>query len=341
MTSSIASTVSVAEPLVTEPAVTEPVVIAHRGASAYLPEHSMAAYLLAYGQGADFLEPDLVMTADGHLIALHDLTLNATTNVATVFPDRARDDGGFYAIDFALQEIQQLRLNERAEPDTGLARYPQRWPVDGDGNDLALFEVVEFTQLLQMVTELNRSTGRRVGVYPELKFARFHQSHGKDFAQALTDTLERHALPSDQLPVFIQSFEPEPLLAIHERFGERFPLIQLIGLDDWGMNHVDYAHMTSADGLAEVAEYAIGIGPPLQLLVADPQALISEAPVEASDLLQQARAVGLHVHPFTFRREGLPEGLSLERLLDVFFHDLKVEGVFTDNPDVAVARRQQ
>ena len=330
MTSIIASTVSAADPLV----------IAHRGASAYLPEHSMAAYLLAYGQGADFLEPDLVMTADDQLIALHDLTLNATTNVATVFPGRARDDGGFYAIDFTLQEIQQLRLNERVEPDTGLARYPQRWPVDGDSKDFGLFQVVEFSQLLQMVAKLNRSTGRRVGVYPELKFARFHQAHGKDFAQALTTLLIAHALPSDQQPVFIQSFEPEPLRAIHTSFGERFPLIQLIGLNEWGMNHVDYAQMVSPEGLAEVAEYVLGIGPPLQLLVSATTPWTEDEPVEASDLLKQARALGLQVHPFTFRREGLPEGLSLERLLDVFFHELKVEGVFTDNPDVAVSRRR-
>jgi len=153
----------------------ESLVIAHRGASAYLPEHSLEAYALAYGQGADFLEPDLVMTADDHLIALHDLTLEATTNVAELFPDRARADGGFYAVDFTLAEIRQLTMQERVEPASGQARYPERWPV-GAGR----FRVVEFNELIEFTRELNRATGRRVGLYPETKAPQFHAEQGKD-----------------------------------------------------------------------------------------------------------------------------------------------------------------
>ncbi len=308
----------------------ESLVIAHRGASAYLPEHTMEAYALAHGQGADFLEPDLVMTADGRLIALHDLTLEATTNVAERFPDRARDDGGFYAIDFTLSEIRTLRVNERIEPDTGEARYPERWPVG-----LGQFRIVEFGELIDLTRELNRSTGQRVGVYPELKFARFHAEHGMDFGQALVELLLEHDLPSDDLPVFIQSFEPEPLKTIHAEFGDQFALIQLIGMDDWQMNHVDYAAMISEEGLAEVAEFAVGIGPVLTLLV-DGDLTGSPQP---SALFKRARELGLAMHPYTFRREGLPENISLEQLLDYFFHVLNIDGVFTDNPNVAVQRR--
>ena len=308
----------------------ESLVIAHRGASAYFPEHTMEAYALAYGQGADYLEPDLVMTADGYMIALHDLTLEATSNVAEIFPDRARDDGGFYAIDFTLAEIRQLKVGERIEAGTGEARYPERWPVG-----LGEFRIVEFGEMIDMTRELNRATGRRVGLYPELKFPRFHAEHGQDFGQALARMLVQHGLPSANLPVFIQSFEPEPLVAIRAEFGDRFPLIQLIGLNDWDMNHVDYEAMGTHEGLARVAEYAVGIGPVLTLLV---DGDFNGEP-RASAVFESARALGLAMHPYTFRREGLPSGVSLETLLDFFFHVLEIDGVFTDNPDVAVERR--
>lgn len=110
--------------------MSDTLIIAHRGASAYLPEHTFEAYLLACGQGADFIEPDLVMTADDHLIALHDLTLDATTDVSQVFPDRAREDGEFYAIDFTLEELRRLKVSERIEPGSGEARYGDRWPPE-------------------------------------------------------------------------------------------------------------------------------------------------------------------------------------------------------------------
>ncbi len=310
----------------------ESLIIAHRGASAYLPEHSMEAYALAYGQGADFLEPDLVMTADDYLVALHDLTLEATTNVADIFPDRARDDGGFYAIDFTLAELRRLTMGERVEPDTGQARYPNRWPI-GVGE----FRIVEFSELIQLTRQLNRTTGRQVGLYPELKAPQFHAEHGKDFGRALVEILLEHDLPSPDLPIFIQSFEPEALLAIHAEHGNRFDLIQLIGLDEWEMNHVKYAAMASEEGLATVAEYAVGIGPPLTLLI-DQTAGNTPQP---SALFARARALGLAMHPYTFRREGLPPDVTLESLLDLFINHLDIDGVFTDNPDVAYRLRHR
>lgn len=308
----------------------ETLVIAHRGASAYLPEHTLEAYALAYGQGADFLEPDLVMTADGHLIALHDLTLEATTNVAERFPERARADGGFYAIDFTLAELRSLKVGERVDPETGQARYPARWPVG-----MGQFRIVEFNELIEFTRALNRTTGRRVGLYPETKAPRFHADHGQDIGAALVSVLLAHDLPSTDLPVFIQSFEPEPLHAIHAKHGDRFPLIQLIGLNDWGMNEVDYEAMISEQGLSRVAEYAVGIGPLLSLLV---EGELGEA-TRPSQLFKQARALNLAMHPYTFRREGLPAEISLEALLDLFIGQLQIDGVFTDNPDVAVQRR--
>lgn len=308
----------------------EPLIIAHRGASAYLPEHSLEAYLLAHGQGADFIEPDLVMTADGHLVALHDLTLDATTNVAEVFPERAREDHRFYAIDFHLEELRQLRLSERIEPETGNPRYPDRWRA-GAGD----FRIVEFDALVIWLKELNRTTGRRVGLYPETKFPAFHAEAGVDIGKTLVSVLLKHGLPNASIPVFIQSFEPAALQQIRASHGDRFPLIQLIGDKSWEMNDVDYLEMTTPFGLAEVAAYAAGIGPPFSMLIETDQA----GRYRPSELLQSTRRLNLAVHPFTFRREGLPDGQKLELLLDLFMHELAVEGLFTDHPDVAVRIR--
>lgn len=313
-----------------EPATSDALIIAHRGASAYLPEHTFEAYLLAYGQGADFIEPDLVLTADGHLIALHDLTLEATTNVAEVFPDRAREDGRYYAIDFRLEEIRRLRVSERIEADSGQARYPERWPPS-----LGEFRIVTLEDLIVWLTELNRATGRRVGLYPETKFPAFHAKSGQDIADALLRVLVRHDLPNPSMPIFIQSFEPAPLERIRRDHGNRFSLIQLIGSNDWQMNNVDYECMITPAGLQGVAAYADGIGPPLTALFE----FDSNRRPMPSPLFRSARDMKLEIHPFTFRREGLPEGQSLESLLDIFLHEFEIDGLFTDHPDVAVERR--
>ncbi|MDT8437593.1 MAG: glycerophosphodiester phosphodiesterase [Wenzhouxiangellaceae bacterium] len=301
-------------------------IIAHRGASAHLPEHTREAYLLAYGMGADFLEPDLVMTADGALISLHDATLEATTDVAQRFPTRDRGDGRFYAMDFTLAEIRSLNFNERVEPDSGLARYPARWPV-GQGR----FQPVTLAELIKLVTRLNRTTGRAVGIYPEIKFPSLHREAGHDITAAVVEELLAHELPRADLPVFIQCFEPEPLVRIRREHGDRFALVQLIGENDWAMNEVDYDAMRTPEGLSAIARYADAIGPPIARLV----------PTDSADraLLERARANGLAVHPYTFRRESMPPGVTLERMLALFIHDLKIDALFTDHPDIALAVR--
>lgn len=305
-------------------------IIAHRGASAYLPEHTMEAYLMAYGQGADFLEPDLVLTRDGVLIALHDRTLDATSDVARVFPNRAREDGLHYAIDFSLAELQRLNFNERIDPATGKARFPDRWPV-GQGE----FGVVTFDALIQTTRALNERTGRAVGLYPELKFPRFHAEHGQDIGAALVSVLDRHELPADDLPVWIQCFIPETLRALRVSHGGRFTLVQLIGENSWGEFDIDFEALWTPDGLDAIATYADGIGPPFGRLVTR-----TEQGIEPSTHLVEARRRGLALHPFTFRRESMPLDVSLEALLQVFIDQLEVDALFTDHPDVAVQVRQ-
>lgn len=305
-------------------------IIAHRGASAYLPEHSREAYLLAYGMGADFLEPDLVLSADGVLVSLHDATLEATTDVAELYPDRVRSDGRWYALDFTLAELRRLNLRERVEPDSGQPRYPDRWP-----SERGRFNLVSFDELVEWTTELNRMTGRSVGLYPELKFPALHAEHGHDIAAALVAALDRHGLPRAELPVFIQCFEPAPLQRLRAEHGQRFRLVQLIGENAWAMNAIDYDAMRSPGGLAAVAAYADAIGPPLARLVELDDA---DRPVPSS-LFREARALEMEIHPFTFRRESMPAGITLEQMLGLFMHELKVEALFTDHTDIAVAVR--
>jgi len=305
-------------------------IIAHRGASAYLPEHTREAYMLAYGFGADFLEPDLVMSADGVLLALHDVTLEATTDVFEVFPDRAREDGRFYVMDFTWAELEQLQVYERVDPLTGLRRFPDRWPR-GKGQ----FRLTSFDELLELTAELNRMTGRAVGVYPEIKFPRLHADKGLDITAALVDALERHGLPRADFPVFIQCFRPGPLKRIRASHGDRFALVQLIGENEWAMNDIDYDAMREPEALREIATYADGIGPPFDRLI-EPKV---GGEIEVTEMFRVARELGLEIHPFTFRRESMPEGVALEDLLGLFMHELKVEALFTDHTDVAVRVR--
>ncbi|NGX17567.1 glycerophosphodiester phosphodiesterase [Wenzhouxiangella sp. XN24] len=304
-----------------------PVVIAHRGASGYLPEHTLAAYAFAYALGADFIEPDIVLTSDGHPVALHDLTLDATTDVRERFPGRARADGLHYALDFTLAELRQLRVFERIEPGTGEPRYPARFPA-GTGN----FGIVTLAELIELVQGLNTSTGRNVGIYPETKFPAFHAEHGHDLAAIVAAELERHGYSERNDYAIIQSFEPEPLRRLREK-GVRLRLVQLLGENDWDMNDVDYTPMYTPEGLAEIAKFADGIGPPISRILLGAQA---DGTQKFSTLVTDARQVGLSVHPYTVRTDNLPHRLSVEELLHLLLEVQCVDGLFIDQPDAMV-----
>lgn len=181
------------------------IVIAHRGASGYLPEHTLEAYAMAYALGADYIEPDVVMTKDGVLIALHDIHLELTTNVEVVFPGGARSDGRWYAADFTLAEIKQLSVHERANPD-GTPVFPNRFRVDSKG-----FHVPTLVEVIEMVQELNQATGRSVGIYPETKEPAFHDAAGLSMEEPLLALLASHGYAGPNAKVFIQSFDPRNL----------------------------------------------------------------------------------------------------------------------------------
>jgi glycerophosphoryl diester phosphodiesterase len=299
-------------------AASRPLIIGHRGASGYRPEHTLAGYRLAAEMGADFIEPDLVSTKDGVLIARHENEIGGTTDVAERFPDRKATktiDGqattGWFSEDLTLAEIKTLRAKER------LAFRSHEF----DGR----FEVPTFDEVIDLALQLGRELGRPIGVYPETKHPTYFRGIGLPLEQKLLASLEKHGWNRRDAPVFIQSFESGNLKDLRKL--TRVRLIQLVD--------VRWPERLTDAGLKAVAEYADGIGPDKQFVIpVRPDRTVAPP----TDLVQRAHAAGLLVHIFTIRidkeflspsYDGHPE-LEFQRLAA-----LGVDGMFTDFPDVA------
>jgi glycerophosphoryl diester phosphodiesterase len=306
-----------------------PLIIAHRGACGYLPEHTLEAKALAYGMGADYLEQDVVATRDDRLVVLHDIHLDRVTDVAERFPDRHRDDGRYYARDFDLDEIRSLRAWERLKGEGDAAAFPARFP-ERSGN----FRVPSLDEELDLIAGLNRASGRSVGIYPEIKRPAWHQANGVDLSVKLLELLDRHDYRRPDDPVFVQCFDAREVERIRHELGSRLPLIQLIGNNEWRESDTDYDQLRTEKGLAELARTVDGIGPGLWHLYT--LAEIDGQPV-SSGLVSRAHALGLAVHPYTFRADQLPPGFeTFEAAVQWFVSTLSIDGLFTDFPDRAI-----
>jgi glycerophosphoryl diester phosphodiesterase len=296
------------------------IVIAHRGASGYLPEHTLPAYALAYAMGADYIEPDLVMTSDGVLIALHDIHLESTTTAEEVFPERARGDGRWYAADFTLAEIKTLEAHERANAD-GSPVFPERFRIDSKG-----FEVPTLREVVELVQELNRITGCTVGIYPETKEPAFHDAAGLPLEKELLAVLSEYGYEGRDALVFIQSFDPNNLQELRFSLGTDLPLVQLIS------DSSEQDPLVTPEGIEFIATYADGIGPS--------KSRIEDGDgnsVEDNALVRMAHAQGLRVHPYTFRADALPPAYDdFQEELRRFYFQYGVDGLFTDQPNLAV-----
>ncbi len=291
-----------------------PTIIAHRGASGYLPEHTLAAKAFAYAQGADYLEQDLVLTKDGTLIVQHDVTLDSTTDVATRFPGRQRANGNFYAIDFTLAEVRQLRVLERFNPKSGKAVYAGRFPA-GVGE----FRINTFEEEIAFIQGLNKSTGRKVGIYPEVKLAAWHRQEGQDLSKAMLAVLARYGYATKTDLCYVQCFEYPELLRLRNELGWKGQLILLTG----GKTPL----LDTDDGLQGIAKVVDGIGPALSAIAEGRK---------PTGLVERAHAVGLKVHPYTLRMEALPKGFADGKDYFRFLtQEAKVDGLFTDFPDIA------
>ncbi len=312
-------------------ATAKKLVIAHRGASGYLPEHTIAAKAMAYAQGADYIEQDLVMTKDDELVVLHDRHLDTISNVGELFPDRHRDDGRYYVIDFTLDEIRELSVLERfkLKEGTAIPVFENRFPLGK-----SYFRVHTFAEEIELVQGLNTSTGRSVGIYPEIKSPAFHRDEGKDIAVAALNVLKQYGYAEKTDKIFLQCFDTNELQRIHDELMPKLnmdlPLVQLMGTEQ------EYRWMLSSSGVQRLATYVDGIGPSAYLLIA-PDSTASE--IKVTKLVELAHAAGLQVHPYTFRRERdqmPPFAKDYEDFLRIFFGQVGVDGVFTDFPDLTV-----
>ena len=294
----------------------KPLIIGHRGASGHRPEHTLEGYRLGAEMGADFIEPDLVSTKDGVLIARHENEIGGTTDVAAKFSSRRTTktvDGqaitGWFTEDFTLAEIKTLRAKER------LAFRSHGY----DGQ----FAIPTFDEVIELAQQLGRELNRPIGVYPETKHPTYFRNIGLPLEEKLIASLAKHGWNRKDAPVFIQSFEPDSLRFLREKTSVR--LIQL----------TSDASMVDAAGLKRIASYADGIGPEKRLIVPIGADGSLGAP---TDLVQRAHAAGLQVHIWTIRvdKEFLPAGYRGRGDAEFEqFRDLGVDGLFTDFPDVA------
>lgn len=303
-----------------------PLIIAHRGASGYLPEHTLEAKALAFGMGADYLEQDVVASRDEQLIVLHDIHLDRVTDIAERFPDRHRDDGRFYARDFDLDEIRSLRAWERLNASGDDVAFPGRYPAKS-GN----FRVPSLEDELELIAGLNRASGRSVGIYPEIKRPAWHRDNGIDLSAKLLETLDRYGYREPTDRIFVQCFDAREIERLRHELDCRLPLIQLIGENDWHESDTDYDRLRTEEGLEQLAMTADGIGPGLWQLYT--LAEIDGQPV-STGLVSRAHVHGLAVHPYTFRADQLPPGFeTFESAVQWFAGTLAIDGLFTDFPD--------
>jgi len=330
-----------------ESSAIRPIVIAHRGASAYRPEHTLAAYRLAIQQGADFIEPDLVMTRDGVLVCRHENEISGTTDVAmrAEFADRRTEktvDGetatGWWVEDFTLAELKTLRAKER---------LPQLRPANMayDGQE----EVPTFEEALA----LSREAG--VGIYPELKHPTFLREQGLDAVAALVGVVQSAGGQAVADRMFVQCFETGAIETLARMSSIRWQCVQLLSASGgpWDRRETTYADMLSEDGMRAMRDRGVmGLGVEKVLVIPRDA---SGRSVLATDLVSRAHAAGFVVHPWTMRPENyfLPAELrrgdasapdymrqhgDFEAELRAFYA-AGVDGVFSDAPDAAVAAR--
>ena len=314
----------------------KPLIIAHRGASGERPEHTLMGYRLAIAEGADFIEPDLVLTKDGHFVVRHENEISGTTDVAghAEFAGRKATkvvDGqtitGWFTEDFTLAELKTLRARERLPAlRPGSARF--------DGQE----EIPTFKEMVDLAKAESARLGRTIGTYPEMKHPSYFAGLGMPMEQRLADALKAYGLNSKSAPVFVQCFEVEPL----KRFGQ-LSSARRVMLVAQGPAPVD---VTSAAGIKALAAFAEGLGPEWPLVVP----IVDGGLGPATSLVADAHAAGLAVHPWTVRAENafLPPKLrkgtapadhgDVDAVYKALF-DTGIDGLFSDFPGLAAKAR--
>lgn len=295
-------------------------IIAHRGASGYLPEHTLEAAAMAFAQQPDYIEQDIVLSKDGELVVLHDIHLETVTNVEAVFPDRHREDGRYYALDFTLAELKSLRIHERTDTQ-GNQVYTNRYQGSGQ------FTVATFDEHISTIRSLNNTSGENIGLYAEIKSPAWHRKQGVDISEAVLSVLRENNLDDAKANIYIQCFDFEEIKRLRQELGAKVKLIQLIAENSWNETPTDYEALKTPAGMRELSEYVQGIGPWLgHVTVYDN----NRPTTTLTTWVNAAKEVGLLIHPYTYRIDALPPGISSEQLLMLIVKKWQFDGLFTD-----------
>ena len=291
------------------------IVIAHRGASGYLPEHTMESKAMAYSMNVDFIEQDLVLSKDNVPIVIHDIYLDDVTDVATKFSTRKRKDNRYYVIDFTFNELQTLQVTERFNPKTGTQVYKDRFTI-WKGN----FKLHSLQQEIELIQSLNKSTGKNIGIYPEIKNPAFHLKEGKNISKIVLNILSDYGYKTKKDNCILQCFDAKELERIRVELKSELFLVQLI----------EFSKETKQ--MKHFASYADGIGPWYKQIL-DKKV---NGKWTFTSLVSNAHKLGLKVHPYTFRADALDEFSSFKEMMQTLLIDAKVDGAFTDFPDKVV-----
>ena len=299
----------------TQPKVKEhskKIVIAHRGASGYLPEHTLEAKAMAYAMGPDYIEQDLVLSKDDVPVVIHDIYLDDVTNVAEKFPHRKREDGRYYVMDFTFEELQSLNVSERFDPKTGKQVYANRFPKNKSS-----FRLHSLQDEIELIQGLNKSTGNTIGLYPEIKNPAFHRENGKDISKIVLAILLEYGYKTKNDVCILQCFDAHELERIRKELKSELFLVQLM------------EHPEETQQLDHFATYADGIGPWYRQILSE----IVDGKHTFTSLVEDAHNLSLAVHPYTFRVDDLGEFDSFQQLIDVMLYQGNADGGFTDFPD--------
>ena len=303
-------------------------VIAHRGASGYLPENTLPAFAMAHGLGSDWLELDVILSQDDQPIVLHDTYLDRLTDVNQRFPGRQRQDNLSYALDFYLEELGQLRVSERRDQQENSA-FPGRFP---QGH--SRFDIPTLAEVVQLIQGLNHSTGKKVGLLIEIKSPRWHHQQGRDLSQKVLEVLEHLSVNDNNCPIILESFDAPEVKRLRYELKAEFPLLQLLEKNSWQESaETDYEFLLTKEGLQTLSEHVQGIAVWTGHVLEGKY--LSGMP-QLSSLVKDAHELGLKVYTYTLRVDTLPTYVrSFEEMLHIFYYEANVDGIITDFPDRA------
>lgn len=322
------------------------VIVAHRGASGYLPEHTLASKAMAYQMGVPYLEQDLAMTKDNRLVVIHDHYLDRVTDVAEKFPNRARKDGRYYVIDFTLDEIRTLNFMEGFTVKNGkkVQDYPDRFPMGK-----SKFEIHTFEEEIEFIQGLNHSTGKDVGLYVETKAPWFHKQEGKDISKATLEVLKKYGYTTKKSNVYFQTFDFPDLVYVKEKLMPKMKMnlktVMLFAENSWNETYekqpdgswkpFDFDALRTPEGMAKVAKYADGVGPSNDMVL--DKKTSKRGKIVVTDFVKLAHENKMVVHPYTARKDKLPPYVkNIDELFEALLYQAGADGLFTDFPDLGI-----